>query len=315
MNQLKAVAKSIKSMIADINTEVIIADLIEKGFDYSEIVVKHDGLFKRNFSNDILDAYYDMVKDLLVLHISRDSLYDVLPYGLFHHIFSDFNSENRRLEFEKLKQEIDNARKLFLPFDNEFFNQYTELELELRKYFKNPGHFFQNLLLLNKSVPHQYAVKLTIYLLFADRIIGNPGFTALLLSDILGEDVHHSEFYTNEYLLFEENKLHSQNINVGESLGIDYICGDTHSEGRNVWEFSIILNNASTIEKYLNKGNGSILEFIELFYDFFVPFEIEVRTKIHCNQLTPFIIGPTNKEPKIHERNESNNYLGYNTII
>lgn len=316
MNQYKTIAKSIRTMTTDINAEVIIADLIERGYDLNDMLVKHDGLFKRNYSKDILDAYFDIVKNILTLDISRDSLYDVLPHGFFHHMFNDFTSENRRLEFEKLKQEEEYARKFFLPFDNAFFNQYVELELALRKYFKNPVQFLQNLLLFEKSIPEKYATKLTSFVLFSDKIIGDPRITALLLSDIIEEAVLCSEFYSSEKLDLNETKSNSQNINMGDSLGINYICGDSVPEGRNVWEFTINLNNEINIEKYTNRENGSALKLLDLFYELFVPYEIEVVTKINCIQQTPFFIGSTSEnEPGTETESVALNYLGYNTVI
>ena len=99
--------------------------------EITETLNKHNISFTIVETKDISDVYYDMVKELLTFHISHDSLYDILPDGLFHSIFSDFNAENRGLEFEKLKTEEINARKFFIPFDYEFFIQYVKLELIL----------------------------------------------------------------------------------------------------------------------------------------------------------------------------------------
>jgi len=204
MDQNKLIARSIKSMVADINAEVIVADLLDGGMSYDQLIVKHDGLFKRNFSRDIIDSYYDMLNKLLVLHVSRDSLYDILPHGFFHHMFSDFSSEKREAEFVKLKQEEESARKLFLPYDYAFFIQKSEIEKQLRKYLNNPVKFFEDLFLFDKKVPAKYATKLAGYMLFADMIIGNPGITASILSDIIGEEVQHSETLLDNNLFPEQ---------------------------------------------------------------------------------------------------------------
>lgn len=316
MNDLKTVANTIKSMLIDINAEVVIADLIESGFDFEKILIKHDGLFKRNFSKDISDVYYDMVKELLILHVSHDSFYDTLPKGLFHNIFSDFNPENRRLEFEKLKEEEENARKFFLPFDHEFFMQYMTLELTLRKYFKNPEKFIHNLLLIGKNIPDEYVAKLTSYLLFVDKIIGNTKLTTLCLSDILGREVTHSVYYISDNVSYNNNEIENLHFSRGTILGDNYICGNTVSEGRNVWEFSIILEDDKAVEKYIEKENNQIREVLKEFYEYFIPIEIEVRTNIICINVTSFVIG----EDSVHKSNmttnyQSDNYLGFNTVI
>ena len=302
-------------MITDINAEVIVADILEDDLPYEEILVKHEGLFKRNYSKDVLDAYYDMLNRLLIIHISRDSLYDILPHGMFHHMFSDFKSENRQSEFVKLKQEEKNARKLFLPFDYEFFIQYIEIELELRKYFNNPTKFFEDLLLLDRNVPKTHAVKLAGYMLFTDLIIGNPDLTASVLSDILQEEVQHTEVFINEKFHTNDKSLIFENINVGESLGVNYICGYSVTEPINIWEFTVLLKDVNNLENYIIEGSGSVRFLIDVFYDYFTPYEVEVRTRIGCKHQNSLTLKPIEEFSGIRSEDIKNNYLGYNTII
>ena len=312
MKDPKNIAKSIKSKPSDINAEVIIADLIERGFDFNKIFVKHDGLFKRNFSKDISDVYLDMIKDILVFNVSRDSIYDILPEGLFHHVFGNLGADNRNREFEKLKQEEDNARKFFLPFDNEFFYQNIKLEIELRKFFRYPDYFFQKLFFFDKIIPGKFIRKLTTYLLFANNIIGDLELTARCLSDIIGEKVENSKYYLSENKTV--NEIKDEHFLREDTLGDNFICGDLSSEGRYIWEFSIILNDGSAIKKY--KEDGVMYKLIEVFYEYFIPYEIEVKTKITCNKTVPFVLGTTaGKEKDIPELYESDYYLGYNSII
>lgn len=310
MKDHKAVAKTIKSMLIDINAEVIVADLIESGFDFDKILVRHDGLFKRNFSKDISDVYYDMVKELLTLHISHDSFYDILPDGLFHDIFSDFNPENRRLEFEKLKKQEKNARKFFIPFDYEFFIQYVKLEIALREYFNKPENFIHRLLLFEQSAANNYMDKLSSYLLFVDKVIGNSEITALCLSDILGHSVEVSANYENENLGY--NNSENLHLKRGNILGDNYICGNSVDEGREVWKFSISISDDKSVENYIEFENKQISRVLEVFCEYFIPIEIEVKTNIVCDNTAQFVIG----KDKIQEAVETaNNYLGFNTVI
>lgn len=312
MNDLKTVANTIKSMSPDINADVIVADLIESGLNFEKIAVRHDGLFKRNFSKDISDVYYDMVNELLTLHISHDSLYDILPDGLFHNIFSDFNPENRKFEFEKLKTEENNARKFFLPFDYEFFIQYVKLELTLRKYFNNPEKFVHRILLFEKNIADEYTIKLTSYLLFIDKIIGNPELTALSLADILGQEVKCSVSFTTDHIGYNNNNRKNLHLEKEDTLGDNYICGNTVSEGRDLWEFSILLSDGKAIMKYIEHEKNQINNLLKVFYEYFIPIEIEIKTNFICDEETPFIIG----KDKVHETFETeNNYLGFNTVI
>ena len=100
------------------------------------------------------------------------------------------------------------------------------------------------------------------------------------------------------------------------TLGDSFICGDFPPEGKCIWEFSIILIDESAIMKYIEEENGVMFKLIEIFYEYFIPYEIEVKTKIICNNTVPFILGTSaDKEKDIHELSASDNYLGYNSII
>jgi len=303
-------------MITDINAEVVIADIIERGFDFNNLMIKHVGLFKRNFSKDIQDAYFDVLRNLLVVTVSRDSLYDVLPYGLFHEMFSNFNRDKRKVEFDKLKQEEENARKFFLPFDNEFFNQYVGLELELREYFRNPDRFFQRILFLSKTIPAKDAIKLTTYVLFADKVIGDAQLTAMLLADLIGEEVHCIEKFCDDEFRFNVKDNLQQKLDDGISLGVDFTSGNAIKEGKNVWQFTVHLGNEKNIEKYLNPKTNSVMELIHLFYEYFIPIEVEVNTNIVSKDVSQLYLEEYFEKQSVHQTNEPVPcFLGYNTII
>lgn len=310
MKDYKKIAKSIKAMLSDISTRVIIADLIERGFDFNKIIVKHQGLFARNYSKDISDVYLDMINDILVFSVSRDSLYDTLPEGLFHHVFAG----NSNRELEKLKQEENNARKFFLPFDNEFFYQNIKLEIELRKFFRNPGYFFQKLFFFDQTIPDKFIKKLTSYLLFANNIIGDLEMTAHCLSDIIGEKVETQKYYLTANNT--ESEIEDDHFLRGPSLGDNFICGDFSSEGKYFWEFSITLNDEHTIKNYIEQEDGYMQKLIKVFYEYFVPYEIEAKTKIICNKTVPLVLGAVaGKEKDFSVPFGPDNYLGHNTII
>jgi len=238
-------------------------------------------------------------------------MYDILPEGVFHSVFDNLSGDNYKKEIEKQKQEEAYARKFFRPFDNEFYHQKLKLETELKKFYKNPDYFFQQLYFSNESFPDIYIKKLTSYILFADNIIGDIEITAQCLSDIIGEKVEHSKCYRSGNR--EDNAIKEGSQIKGATLGIDFICGDFNSEGRDIWEFSIILSEKSELNKFIDKDKGHIYKFIEVFYEYFIPFEIEAKTKIICDNMKPFILGETDG-PDL-ELVESANYLGYNSIL
>ncbi|MEZ5198056.1 MAG: hypothetical protein R2764_17205 [Bacteroidales bacterium] len=165
MTTTKDIAKSIKMMLSDIKSEIIIADLIERGYPLEKVLVRYEGLFKRNFAKDVTDVYLDVMNDVLVFHISRDSLYDILPQNMFHESkqLGNIELEERKKRFEAIRQEEENARRFFLPFDNELFYQKVECETAYRSFLVDPGSFFQKLFLFDNIGKSKYSRVLVTY--------------------------------------------------------------------------------------------------------------------------------------------------------
>ena len=132
-------------------------------------------------------------------------------------------------------------------------------------------------------------------------------------SDIIEEDIECSVILSNEQINFKDNKLISENIHLGELLGINYICGESVSESRNVWEFSVILSDVSNVEYYITDGRNSVDSLIKLFYEYFVPYEVEIRTRVSCRQQD--LLTLETDELKIVSQELTNSYLGINTVI
>ena len=51
---------------------------------------------------------------------------------------------------------------------------------------------------------------------------------------------------------------------------------------------------------------------LKVFYEYFIPIEIEVKTNVVCDETNQFIIGE-NAAQETYET--ANNYLGFNTVI
>jgi len=123
MQKLKNVVKSIDVEFTDIKAEVVIADIHEHHVDFNNIEVKFDGTFERNYKKDINSLRVDMVKKAISLHVTRNSLYDVLPEGLFHPVTRFGGLDSKELLFPN-KTSIPRKyyRQLlkYLPFTNYF---------------------------------------------------------------------------------------------------------------------------------------------------------------------------------------------------
>ncbi|MCD4730809.1 MAG: hypothetical protein K8R74_09435 [Bacteroidales bacterium] len=313
MKSYKNIAKSIRSGLADIKAEVLIGDLIDKGIDVEKMLVKSEGLFGRNYSKDVSDVFVDMVRKIIVFHIARDGLYDVLPEGLFHPVsrYSNLDAEERKKEFKIQKQEEANARKFFMPFDNELFFQRVKLEIELLRLIRDPLTIFKRLYFIDATIPDEFYRRFIAFLPFTNEVKGDIELTAFCLSEILGEEVTHKSFYLNTKNNISDLINYSSEEN--NLLGENFICGNNFQESILTWEFSIILENESRLIYYANLEKGFANKLIEKYYNFFVPVEIEVKTKYICKAGRPLILGDLKEDDAEHKKPEL--YLGYNTTI
>ena len=114
--------------------EAVCASLVESGFDYNDIITNYLGTFKRIFSTDI--AYFEVEEEVekkVKLFINRDSIYDVLPEGLFHQSrgINAVNSVSEAVaEHKRYKEEERETRKFFAPIEQVIFQFSLFAELE-----------------------------------------------------------------------------------------------------------------------------------------------------------------------------------------
>ncbi|MAE07441.1 MAG: hypothetical protein CL661_01625 [Bacteroidetes bacterium] len=312
MKSYKKIAESLRSSLSDIKAEVLAGDLIDKGFDIEDILFKHLGLFSRNYSKDVSDVYADMVRKVIVFQIARDGLYDVLPEGLFHPAtrYSNIDTEERKHEFEKQKQEEINARKFLIPIDNELFLLRVKQELELLKLIRDPLSVFKEIFPNNINIPPDFHRRLISLLPFSNEIKGNIEFTSFCLSEILGKKISATSYYQNKN--FNNTDSTSCSLNNNILLGDNLICGSNFIEVILTWKFTIIIEDETSIPFYNDVENGIGRKLIDSFYRYFIPVEVEVETNIICNVSTTLVL---EDETGSVEHRKPELYLGYNTAI
>lgn len=311
MQRFKDIVKSISSTHTDVRAEVVIADLLEKNIGVDKINIIHEGSFVRNYKKDLIDVYVDFVKEVVTLHITRNSIYDNLPEGLFHPVSRRMTSESRIAEFEKQRIEEQKARKFFQPFDREFMLQKVEIERQVRKLFQDPMSELEKWYSNEKKIPREFFRQLVKFLPFTNRIKGNALLTAECLSKVIGEKVSVQCKYKT--LSFEQE----QPVNVGRlgssNLGENVLCGNKLTEDIMCWDFTVELMEDCRLEIFVDTEKGFMKDLISKFYDYFVPFEIVITTKIICLKKNKFQL--TRGEFPAGEEKHDKSYLGYNTTI
>ena len=294
MNKPGEIEQIIQNLHYDLKAEAVIGDLIENGLDRDEFVVIPHGIFKRKYSRDI--DHVDKLKlnngqELISIHINRDAVYDNLPEGLFHQKTETVAKEQKNIsrESKRLKAEEKAARKFFLPFENELFYQGINLELEERKilsrfsenFLDNFSPRFWN---LDESVSRKYMSRMLRFLHISHKIACSPKRIEKCLEAILEEHVSVSVKQNNA--LVKENVLGGETADEGVlgavKLGIDFVCGDSFSAMGHTAVFDIGPLRNTSVTDYLE--NGTISNFLNCFFDYFVPAELDAITKVNVPQ-------------------------------
>lgn len=279
--ELENILNELKSVFEDIKAEVVVSEILENSnVDFSNLTINNTSTFKRPYRRDIID-YKQSLTNIdnytLNFNLSRNGIYDSLPEGVFHNPSDPaLKSLSYQKKREKQKQEEREARLFFQPIENETFNQYVNIEKEERALIDRFTDVKNNFLLkfwqVDKSLPKKYLLKLIKLLPSIHKISGNLELTALCLERIIDEKVT-LEKVNSPY------KVPNNKEEKGENLGVDLVLGVDES---------IVLHpqinatigpiNEQNIKNFVD--DSPTMRFIQVFYEYFIPMEMEVNTQI-----------------------------------
>jgi hypothetical protein len=286
MGAIEEIKNKINSIPYDLKAEVLLSSLLETyNKDGYEFLINYEGQFKRPYSTDVLgcqivDYDYDTTQ-FLKINISRDGIYDALPEGVFHYPKSERlnqSVDDMTKEYRLQQKEEENARKFFLPFENEFFlsgmvRDAAEKDFLLRLNQGQPIDFFLDFWNIDKSLPSILVAKFIRLLPFVHKVVGKLDKTAFCLEYLLGEKIEIVE------LGYQELAESNQNVTLDNChLGLDMVSGMSYMDYSLNIEFKIGPLQNSSFKEYIH--DGGVRRFINLFYEYFLPVEIDVKTTI-----------------------------------
>lgn len=109
------------------------------------VLIFPQGTFHRSYRQDILAVAPPVgPTETLRMDIAREGLYDMLPEGMFHESppgGADIDTESAVRDVERNRQEEKEARRFFLPLEQEFYRQKIALEHQEHAFFQSakPG--------------------------------------------------------------------------------------------------------------------------------------------------------------------------------
>ncbi len=176
------------------------------------------------------------------------------------------------------------ARKFFQPFEHEIFLKLVDLELEERKILNRFSEnlfddIFSEFWKLDKTLPQKFLARLILLLHLAHKITGNLEITGRILEIIIEEQVCVKMINAKlSQIEFNHSPIVNQNTLGSTKLGVDFVSGQHTMILHPVVEFIIGPLKNSSVEDFLE--NSQLSRFLNCFYGYFVPVEMDVKTRI-----------------------------------
>ena len=134
--------KDLSQKHENIKAESFLTSLMESIADTN---LEFQGVFSRNYLNDIILVDYEKVMDkqLLNIKLSRDSLFHILPEGLFFRenelrkAAKEKNEEKFKALEEQIIREKQKILSFFYPFDKTYFGLKFDLEKQINEFADN----------------------------------------------------------------------------------------------------------------------------------------------------------------------------------
>lgn len=283
---LERIQSGLQKAAVDARAEVQVAQALEEGMAFEDIVAGCDRFFCREYSRDLLSASIreDAAKRFFIqLQLSRSGITDQLPEGLF---FQPGDARPRTYGAAAMAEECREGRKkasairrFFLPFENDFFWQRVQLEREEARLLEGLEsdiltEYFTQFWELPGQIPASLMLPLILLLPAAHRVAGNAALTAQCLRLLLDEEVQVEKTYA---CAAEVPSALCMGLGT-QRLGVDFACGSSFDDDEPVFRVRLGPLRNSGVHDYLEGGER--FELLRTFYSFFMPAGMEVVTSI-----------------------------------
>ena len=224
------------------------------------VLVCPQGTFQRSYREDILAVVPPVGQtETIRIDVAREGLYDMLPEGVFHESppgGAGIDTEAAVREVEQHRREEQQARRFFLPLEQEFYRQKIALEHQEHAYFQSarPGSRAGALLRKLWNIPADLPAAQQQRFLFlaphlhrlAGRLPEVEHCFALLLSVPvqLTQQYHH-----------EPASLDQPPVPLGEAtLGHDTVLGDVLDDPWPYWQLRLGPVPGEQLRSFLEGG-------------------------------------------------------------
>ncbi len=293
---LESIFTELIAVYENLKAEVLIAEIQENSSATADdFVIANKSTFSRPYRRDIIKVDNLINEDRLTLNLSRNGLYDTLPEGLFHVPKSNSDSSSYIEHRKIVKKEEQNARSFFSPLENEFFYQRLRIECNEREllddFYNLNDDFLIDFWNIAGQIPEAYILKLIKLLPHSHKISGDFELTRMCLEKILDEKVTFKKKFENTMRVNDSEEKDLRNREL--QLGVDSVLnGSNHTILSPALKVTIGPVSEKNINKYLKKDG--VIKFINTFYDYFIPMEVDVITEFTLINKDGFLLDATN---------------------
>ncbi len=236
---------------ADYLLEVIVASMIERGYDPDTLRIYREGIARRGVSKDVeqIQTQFSQadLEEHLTIKANREGIYDMLPQGLFHDTRQKRKNPDKEDITEKIKdqrQEEFFVRKFFHPFEESADKTLIEAYLyEIRYNRKISNPEFINVYLqywpLMKDLPHRQAIFFMHIVPIIHKIRVNFTLVQEALAFVLDVPVQ-----ITQIKLPAKKADHAFESRLGDNdLAVDMVFGTSFDDGQ--YDLKIIIGPIS----------------------------------------------------------------------
>jgi len=277
------------SAIFDIRVETLAATLLAHAdgeideFGLEQVVIAAKGDARRRSGKDVAEVrkkYYDQ-DTALFIEVNRKGLFDTLPQRLFLRLDEQHDTPIKRTK--AIDQQIKNARKFFLPFEQAIYHPRIEVEQLEEKWTEGFPDFIKEIWGLpdfGNALDDRQRFLLCYLLPESYRVVGNWELTGLCFEAVLQKPVN--------LVFVEPVTLENPNSEVPANeltLGENTVTGSDFKDDMPSLEVQIKGITLDDLPDYLPGGDRRrILE--DLLYSYFLPLDVAIITKIMVTEDT-----------------------------
>lgn len=264
------------SLDTDFKFEVTLSSLIEQGCDANFIQIIRDGIARRSVSKDIEKIYSqynnETFEDHIHIHTNRESIYDMLPEGLFHQPLQRKRTPDKEDIVQEIKlhqQEEFFARRFFRLFEQAIDNTFVRIHQNESRYDYNVRYreftdLFTQYWPVLKMLEHHQAVAFMYVIPLLSNIRINLKEIEESISFILNVPVSIIKIK----LPAKEAENHFE-AHIGKvKLGVDLVLGKSFDDGQYDLKITIGPISSERMRQFLETAHDYIvlINLCELFF-------------------------------------------------